>query len=122
MTYMYNPRTWEAEGGGSLWSSQQVLGHPGLHNEILERERNRQTDRETERDRDREIETDEWKWLDVVTLVCISRFRRQRLEEYWQKFKSDRVYTVNCRPVWSIYCKTISQKAKTRKIMSHINI
>jgi hypothetical protein len=39
----FNPSTWKAEAGGFLssrpaWSTERVLGQPGLHRETLSRE------------------------------------------------------------------------------------
>jgi hypothetical protein len=40
VAHAFNPSTWKAEAGGFLslrpaWSTEQVLGQPGLHRETL---------------------------------------------------------------------------------------
>jgi hypothetical protein len=40
VAHTFNSGTWEAEAGGSLssrptWSTEQILGQPGLHRETL---------------------------------------------------------------------------------------
>ena len=47
MTHAFSPSTWEAEAGRSLgsrlaWSTDRVLGQPGLHRETLSQEKQQQ--------------------------------------------------------------------------------
>jgi hypothetical protein len=50
VVYACNPSTWEAEAGGFLslrptWSTEWVLGQPGLHRETLSWKTNKQTNK-----------------------------------------------------------------------------
>jgi hypothetical protein len=53
-THAFNPSTWETEAGGSqssrsVWSTEGVVGQPGLHRETLfqGRKEGRQAGRQT---------------------------------------------------------------------------
>ena len=57
VVHTFNPSAWKAEAGGSqgsrpAWSTEQVLGQPGLHRETLSQNKKQTTKQKTNKQKE----------------------------------------------------------------------
>jgi hypothetical protein len=86
LAHAFNPSTWEAEAGGFLssrpaWSTERVLGQPGLHRETL----SLKTKTKTKMDNLVFLKKCEEKicWFEILWQIFIENFEKNKFLIYW---------------------------------------